>query len=298
MHNLDVLIPHFNDLPGLAASLASVRAQVWTGAIRAVVCDDGSRPEVREALPSVLADSGVDHLLVLNERNLGRPETRNRLLDAAEAPHVAWLDAGDLWKPGKIAAQFDALWAERYAGADPNAIWVTCNYDWKWEDRRARPTQQKTDGDQVQALLIGNTLRAYLWTLLGTRESFRTVGRFDPRLTRLQDLDYFLRFLYKGGRIVKPAAGETLCVYNKSDTGRDGREILACLTVLHEKHRTAIDSYGGAFGRTRRYNAFMHAARFAHNNRDRRLQAELMARALVTRPKLFARHLVRKGLVP
>src|SRR3546814_20664979 len=78
-------------------------------------------------------------------------------------------------------------------------IWITCNYDWAWVGRKKKKLAQKTEQDQTKALLMGSSLRAYLWTLLGTAETFKNVGWFDERFPRMQDLDYFLRFLNHGG---------------------------------------------------------------------------------------------------
>ena len=73
---------------------------------------------------------------------------------------------------------------------------------------------------EKRALLIGTDLRAYLWTLLSRADTLRNVGWFDERLPRLQDLDFFLRFALKGGRIVAPETNEALCIYHKTDLGR------------------------------------------------------------------------------
>ena len=56
--------------------------------------------------------------------------------------------------------------------------------------------------------MLGRRLRAYLWTLLGTARAFKAAGRFDERLPRLQDLDYFLRFIAAGGTLVVPPGNE------------------------------------------------------------------------------------------
>jgi len=295
MATLDILIPHYNDADGLALALRSIASQTWDGSIRVVVADDGSRPEARDAA-RVLGEGFAHPVTFLaNARNRGRPYTRNVLLDAIDSPFVAWLDAGDEWYPEKLAVQFAAL-AEAEAAAPGQALWMSCHYHWKWLDQQAhRIKRQLTDQDQVRALLVGTDLRAYLWTLLGRAETFRNVGWFDERLPRLQDLDYFLRFVLKRGRIIEPGRLEALCVYHKSDLGRSAAQIRQCNAYIFDKYRVLYNRYGRKFRRTRLYHMEMHSARFAANNDDHALARTYMWKAARARPRLFLRHLRRRG---
>jgi glycosyltransferase involved in cell wall biosynthesis len=289
---LDVLIPHYDAPEGLAASLASVAAQDWTGDLRVIVADDGSDPAAFAAAEAAVArarDAGLGIVLLREPVNRGRPMTRNRLLDAAEAPWLAWLDAGDLWAPPKLRLQFEHVNRLRLAGEKVERFWITCNYDWRWTGAKARRVEQDVEGDQMRALLMGKSLRAYLWTLLAPTESFRRIGRFDEALPRLQDLDMFVRFVAAGGRIDKPPSRKPLCLYDKSDLGRDAREIRACAARVAAKHATFYARYGRAFERMRRYEAELHAARYALNNRRRWLMRLFLGRAFLAHPSLALR---------
>ena len=295
MATLDILIPHYNDAEGLALTLRSVAEQTWDGSIRIVIADDGSNPEAANAVRA-MGESFVHPVTFLvNASNRGRPYTRNVLLDAIDSPFVAWLDAGDEWYPEKLAAQFAALEAAESAAPD-QALWMSCHYHWKWLDQQAhRVKRQLTDQDQVRALLVGTDLRAYLWTLLGRAETFRNVGWFDERLPRLQDLDYFLRFVLKRGRILEPGLADPLCVYHKSDLGRSAAQIRQCNDYIFDKYRVLYNRYGTKFRQTRLYHMEMHSARFAANNDDHALAREYMWKAAHARPRLFFRHLRRRG---
>lgn len=295
MATLDILIPHFNDPDGLTLTLRSVEDQTWAGSIRVVIADDGSRAEAADAARAIGESFAHPVTFLANDRNRGRPYTRNVLLDAIDSPFVAWLDAGDEWYPEKLEAQFDALAAIEAAAPD-QPLWMSCHYHWKWLDQQAhRVKRQLTDQDQVRALLVGTDLRAYLWTLLGRAETFRNVGWFDERLPRLQDLDYFLRFVLKRGRIVEPGHPDPLCVYHKSDLGRSAAQIRQCNDYIFDKYRVLYNRYGTKFRQTRLYHMEMHSARFAANNDDHDLAREYMWKAARARPRLFLRHLRRRG---
>jgi hypothetical protein len=59
-----------------------------------------------------------------------------------------------------------------------------------------------------------------------------------------------------------------------------------------------LRSYGRGFTRARRYDALMHAARFAHNNGDGVGKTVLFSRAFLQSPRRFVRHVSSKGFKP
>lgn len=292
---VDILIPHFNDARGLALSLDSIDAQDWTGPRRIVVADDGSEPSEKAALEALLEQREGTVAYLPSDRNQGRPHTRNRLLDAIESPYTAWLDAGDAWYPSKLRIQMEA--AEAFGGlSGPVPYWITCNFDWKWEGRPTEQRFQNTDQDQVMGLLRGTDLRAYLWTVLGPSSSFKSVGWFDEALPRLQDLDFFIRFVLKGGFLQMPSTADSLCIYNKSDIGRNAAEIRACHGRIFDKHRVLYTRYGAKFAKVQLYRMEINAARFAANNRDNAARRRYLVRAFRHRPKQFIRRMLKREL--
>jgi len=292
---LEVLIPHYRDPGGLALALESVAGQDWlvggANRLRVIVLDDGSPAAdlagARDACDAFARTSGQAVRLEALPVNQGRPAARNRLLDLARAPYLAWLDAGDIWYPPKLSTQFAHLAALEAQGADPARLWVSCSYDWDQHGRRVARRQQVA-GDQIRAMLIGDDLRAYLWTLLGRIEAFRIAGRFDSRLLRLQDLDYFLAFLRAGGEIVVPSeagvAPVPLCCYFKSDIGRDAAQVAAGYQLILAKAAPVIRQYPPRFRRALAHKAWMLPARFARANGDRRAHLAYLARAFMASP--------------
>ncbi len=286
MVTVDVLIPHYNDPEGLEMSLRSIAEQDWKGNFRVVVCDDGSKAESLKKVEQVLDTYDGEVVLIKSPVNLGRPKTRNILLDNIASEYVAWLDAGDEWYPTKIRLQFEAIYRSMVRYENKN-VWVTCSYDWKWVGGRARTIQQNTKGDQVQSLMMGKDLRAYLWTLLAKAEAFKWLGKFDEELPRLQDLDYFLRFASQGGQIVTVGSPEPLCVYHKSDMGRNGVEVKNCFFYIYNKHKYLYSQYSTKFRKNRRYDIYMHAARFLDSNGDTFKKISMNVKAFLTHPTRY-----------
>lgn len=293
--DIDVLIPHYNADEALSLTLDSVDAQDWSGAFRVVVVDDGSDRAVLSRVREVLERRDTPAVLLENGTNRGRPYTRNVLLDAIESPYAAWVDAGDEWYPSKTTAQMEK--AEALGGLEADEpFWITCNFDWRWTGKEIEHRIQAVDGDQIKALLRGKTLRAYLWTLLGPSQTFKDVGWFDEALPRLQDLDFFLRFQLKGGRLHTPTSSESLCVYHKSDLGRDADQVRACYRRIFDKHRYLYCRYGRKFVDIQLYNMELHAARFAAHNKQYARRRGYLWRAFRHRPKQFIRRLMKGDL--
>jgi glycosyltransferase involved in cell wall biosynthesis len=101
---VSVIVPVYNGEKFLAEALASVFAQTYRP-LEAIVVDDGSTDhsaEVVRAFPEV-------RCCVQPHAGLGA--ARNRGVDEARGAFLAFLDADDLWSPGKLAHQmavFDA----------------------------------------------------------------------------------------------------------------------------------------------------------------------------------------------
>lgn len=294
---LDVLIPHFGNPDGLKQSLDSIACQTWRGGLRAVVVDDGSPGEqfglVEAHCAGFREASGFDCTLLRNDINLGRPRTRNRLLDAVDSRYVAWLDAEDIWYPQKLQVQFEHLTRLESQGRDTDSVWVTCSYDWT-EHGRTQTLSQRVEGDQLRELLIGSHLRSYLWTLLGTAESFRMAGRFDERLPRLQDTDYFVTFVRGGGCLEAPPTQEPLCRYFKSHVGRSSSDVRDAFKLILAKNAPAIRRYPAGLSSELHYKANRLGARFAWHNGQRRDAVLYMLQAALLSPRHTARVLARR----
>lgn len=303
---LDILIPHYNDPAGLSLSISSIYQQSWDGRIRIVVIDDGSSSEELNRMRSVIDDCAslyghedrITFFLDFNNVNRGRPYTRNSLLDAINSEYVAWIDAGDEWYKDKLAVQFQSM--HSFDGYERGGVprWITCNYDWQWTGGVKKLRHQIVAGDQHKELLSGKHLRAYLWTILGSAEAFKCVGYFDERLPRLQDLDYFIRFVSHGGLIETVGSDAAYCLYHKSDAGRDADVIRACGELIYEKHRVIYNRYGDAFRRKCLYDLEMLSARFAVNNGDQRKSKYFLWQACKIQPLLFFRHVTKHGITP
>lgn len=192
--SLSVVIPCFNAGRWIAATLESVYAQAWPN-LEVIVVDDGSSDNsvasVEQQFPLVR---------VLRQPNSGVAAARNLGLAAAQGDWIAFVDADDIWLPGKLAAQWDALRSE--AG-----VRMACSGWHVWESQEPRPSsglleqlaREATDPSRwggpsgwIYAQLL---LDCQVWTstVFAQRSLFDQIGNFDSTLRIGEDLDLWLR---------------------------------------------------------------------------------------------------------
>lgn len=99
---VSVVIPVRNGSDYLGAAIESALAQRDVE-LEVIVVDDGSRDTSREIARS------YDQVVLLEQEHRGVGAARNFGWSLARGPHIAYLDADDLWSPTKLAAQLSLL---------------------------------------------------------------------------------------------------------------------------------------------------------------------------------------------
>ena len=139
---VSVVIPAFRSRPEqpeyLEEALESVRSQSYDN-VEIVIVDDGS--------PVRIAPARTDDLVIVRQPNTGPGGARNVGSVIAHAPLIAFLDADDRWRPGKLEKQV-ALHDRR-----PELVLSATDFV-HFDDKRelessAWRTRTKPDGDQV-----------------------------------------------------------------------------------------------------------------------------------------------------
>lgn len=110
---VSVVVPAFNAAATIARTLASARAQSWQS-LEIIVVDDGSSDATPEILREIARKD--PRVRFIQQENAGVAAARNTGLAASEGTFVAYLDADDLWTPGKLQAQIAALESNPEAG--------------------------------------------------------------------------------------------------------------------------------------------------------------------------------------
>ncbi|WP_182915631.1 glycosyltransferase family 2 protein [Massilia cavernae] len=191
---VSVIIPCYNAERYIGATIASVLAQGQAG-MEIIVVDDGSSDGsvalVRREFPQVRVEQQV---------NAGVAAARNRGLGMARGEWVAFVDADDIWLPGKLAAQFAQMDAVPGCRMSYTAWQV-------WPSAAPLPTSEQLE---QLAAIAGDSARwggasgwiypdllldCVVWTstVLARRSLFEEIGGFDPTLRIGEDYDLWLR---------------------------------------------------------------------------------------------------------
>jgi glycosyltransferase involved in cell wall biosynthesis len=206
---ISVVIPCYNAERYVGAAVRSVMAQ-GVPDVEVVVVDDGSTDGsvgvVRSQFPAVK---------LVTQANAGVAAARNKGVASAAAPWIAFLDADDLWLPGKLHAQLDALGKAQDARMCYSAwhVWNSSDMDpapallqqlSEW--RHDKPRWTGASGWIYPELLMD----CVVWTstVLMHRDLFLAAGGFQVDLRVGEDYDLWLRLsrVTPIVRICEPAA--------------------------------------------------------------------------------------------
>jgi len=181
---VSVIVPAYNYGHFLPQAIDSVLAQTLP-AREIIVVDDGSSDNT----PEILSRYG-DCIHVICQSNQGLTATRNRGAKLASGELLAFLDADDLWLPGKLEQQ-----VLRFA-VEPNLGLVHCGV----EDVNAAgmPLRQHLQG--MEGRVAAEMLLFRRPVILGggsgvviPRSVFTAAGGFDIRFSTSGDWDLYYR---------------------------------------------------------------------------------------------------------
>ncbi|MCG6919295.1 MAG: glycosyltransferase family 2 protein [Deltaproteobacteria bacterium] len=178
---VSVIITTYNRAAMVAEAVESVLAQEMTD-FELIVIDDGSTDETEEKL-SVY----VSRLRYYQQENAGVSAARNRGLEIASAPLVAFLDSDDLWLPAKLQVQ------HKYMKENPEIQICQTEEIWWRNGRRVNPKRhhRKPSGDifrrSLDLCLVSPSAVMVRVSLL------EKVGYFDEELPAAEDYDLWLR---------------------------------------------------------------------------------------------------------
>jgi glycosyltransferase involved in cell wall biosynthesis len=240
---VSVVIAAYDAEQTLGAAIASALGQVPRPA-EVIVVDDGSR----DATASVAAS--YPGVRLIKQTNQGPSAARNTGIRTAAQPWVAFLDADDLWLPGKLARQLAA--AERHPAA------VLLAADWVREppaDPGETAEASRTLFGYRDLLLLN---RFQTSTVLVRRAVLEENGGFCPALDGAEDWDLWLRCA-KAGPVVK--LDVPLVVYRDEPGGysKDLPRLYTRMLAMLDRERATAPLPASAFARV----VVWHHLRFA-----------------------------------
>lgn len=104
MPSVSVIIPAYNASRTLAEALDSVFAQEFRGEVEVIVTNDGSTDST-----DCVLERYQDRVQIIRQENHGMPAARNVAIRRSSGEYLAFLDADDVWLPGRLAKTVTAL---------------------------------------------------------------------------------------------------------------------------------------------------------------------------------------------
>ena len=101
--NISVIVPAYNAERYLGQALTSIQNQTLLP-MEVIVVDDGSTDATAQ-----IAETHSIQPRTIRQSNSGAAAARNLGVQEAQAEWIAFLDADDLWEPGKLESQQNAL---------------------------------------------------------------------------------------------------------------------------------------------------------------------------------------------
>lgn len=213
MPTISVIMPAYNAEKYLAAAIDSILGQTFKD-VELLVIDDGSS-DATAAIVCSYTDPRVR--LLSNAGNRGLIYSRNRGIDVAQAPYIAFLDSDDIAFPQRLACQY------AYLQAHPDVAAVGSWTQPMDQDGVYRPYlwQYPGDSDFLRATFL---FRCYITTsaFFARAEVLKTL-RFAEAHDLAEDYDLYNRGMehYKFENIQQPLIAYRVHANNVSKVKRE-----------------------------------------------------------------------------
>ena len=102
---VSVIIPTYGCADTISCAIESALQQEVN--LEIIVVNDCSPNDLDATMKKFSGHPSIRY--VHNEKNLGVAQSRNRAIEMAQGRYIAFLDADDLWKPGKLKKQIECL---------------------------------------------------------------------------------------------------------------------------------------------------------------------------------------------
>jgi len=203
MHKVSIVVPVYNAIRTLEATVLSALAQTYRN-IEVIVVDDGSGDDSARCADALAARD--PRVTVIRCQNSGVATARNVGIAAAKGEWIAPLDADDLWHPEKIERQLRIATSSR----------VRPSFVYAWSRRIdingfavMDLGQPRFRGDVLAPLIASNFMRNSSVPLI-SRDALDAVGGYDASLQAAgsqgaEDLSIYLKLAEYGPVELAPA---------------------------------------------------------------------------------------------
>ena len=284
-------ITTFNRAPFLPEALESILAQTYR-AYEVLVVDDGSTDDTQAVLEPYRS-----RIRYVRQENAGRSAARNRAVQEARTPYIAFLDSDDRWCHDKLERHVPVLEADPRVALVHGHVEVVDEegHGLAWETEQHRALFSAAHRNGVTYAGYAFDCRCFSSAITARVDAIRAVGLYDPALL-LDDYDLYLRLALDWE--IRFLEGDPVARYRLHEGQMSTYELTQGQIQTAEKHLALLDGRDDVpDARTARRNFLLMLARsHAVLGRERESRRELV-RALRLDPKLLREPWVVRRLV-
>ncbi|MFZ4406242.1 MAG: glycosyltransferase family 2 protein [Paracraurococcus sp.] len=294
---VSIIIPMRDVAPYLRSALASIGP---SQRLEILLVDDGSRDGTLALAEEMAARDG--RIRVLHGEGRGPSAARNIGLAAARAPLVAFLDADDCWRPGKLQRQLDLHRRHPQLGfsfTDYRHVTPegedrgSCFGYWPRFAARHAPHAAgpafELGPDALAQIFAENVVGTS--TVVARTDLLREVGGFRTDWGSAEDWDLWLRLAARAPVGCVPAVMADYLMHRSGAVSRRAAARARAVRAIAAQHRTAAVRQNPALARAGEAGLLVAAAEAAERRRSALL---LRLRALAIAPsRRVARDAVR-----
>jgi glycosyltransferase involved in cell wall biosynthesis len=184
--NISIVTPHFNDFEGIKQTHDCLKKQAssqWEW----IIVDDFSDNEVKQSLKEYFQDNNSQNIkLIFNDKKTNGSVCRNIGVEHVSNENLVFLDSDDI-----ISEDFVT---NRFIEVDDFVVFQNSNIiDEKGNNKPAFNVSDNFLDHFLQAKFVWQTT-AILWN----KSFLISIGKFNPDLKRLQDIELSIRALFLG----------------------------------------------------------------------------------------------------
>lgn len=218
---VSVIIPVYNGASFLAEAIESVIDQTYSP-FELLVVDDGSTDASADIARS------YEPVRYLHQANRGQGAALNHGLDLASGDFIAFLDADDLWLPGKLQAHIDFHRMHPQLDLTYSCVQVFLH------SGTSRPAWLPS------SMLAMPKPAAMPSSIVVQRRTFTTLGSFNPDNRSASDFEWFLRAWRAG---VRKALIDTPLVRKRIHPGNASAQAAVRADMRAQFFRYARDAF-------------------------------------------------------